>query len=211
MHGRSRLFCISHGVEVDRHTICHGTKGFRIHETAQTCNDGLSHLVLTSQFVQRITTQDLRVGATSGDAGVFHGDAQQETIQCGCIFEVELFFTCLDLVQGWLSNINVAALYQLWHLTIEKGQQQSTNVSAIHIRVSHDDDAVIAQLINIEVVCRRLTRLSTGFANTSTQSRDQRQDFVTGQQFFVTCFFNVQDFAAKRQNGLEFPVTSLLG
>ena len=105
----------------------------------------------------------------------------------------------------------MTALHQLRHLAIEEGEQQGTDVCTVHVRVGHDDDAVVTQLVHIEVIGRRFTGLRTGFANARAQSRDERQNFIAGEQLFVTRFFHVQNLATQRQDGLKFTVTSLFG
>ena len=72
----------------------------------------------------------------------------------------------LNLVKGWLGDIDMSTLNQEWHLPVQQRQQQGTDVRAIDIGVSHDDDAVIAQLLDIEFVR----------TNRRTQGRDQRSD-----------------------------------
>jgi hypothetical protein len=44
---------------------------------------------------------------------------------------------------------------ELGHLAVEEGQQQRADVGAVHVRVGHDDDAVVAQLVGVEVVAAR--------------------------------------------------------
>ena len=80
----------------------------------------------------------------------------------------------LDLVERRLGNVDVTTLNQLRHLAEEEGQQQGSNVGAVHVRVSHDDDAVVAELVWVEVVG------ATGLADARAQSGDQRDDFIAG-------------------------------
>ena len=127
------------------------------------------------------------------------------------VFQILLFLAHLDFVQGRLRNIDVASLDQFGHLTIEKGKQQGANVCTVHISVGHDDDAVVAQFVNIEVVCPRLTRLGAYFANTGAKRSDERQDFIAGQQLFITRFFNIQNFPTQGQDSLKLSVAPLLG
>ena len=57
---------------------------------------------------------------------------------------------------------------QLRHLTIEERQQQRADVGAIDVGVGHDDDLVVAQLVDVELFP----------ANAGAQRRDQRADFL---------------------------------
>ena len=64
------------------------------------------------------------------------------------IFKITLVLALLDLIQRWLGDVDVTALDQLRHLTIEEGQQQGSNMCSVHVRIRHDDDAVITQLFS---------------------------------------------------------------
>jgi len=46
----------------------------------------------------------------------------------------------------------VTALDEFGHLPVEKSQQQRTDMRAVDIGVRHDDDAVVAQFVGIEIV-----------------------------------------------------------
>ena len=58
----------------------------------------------------------------------------------------------LDLVERRLRDVEVAALDELRHLAVEERQQQRADVRAVDVGVGHDDDAVVAQLADVEVV-----------------------------------------------------------
>ena len=70
---------------------------------------------------------------------------------------------------------------------------------------AHDDDAVIAQLVDIEIIPAHT------FADAGAQRGDEGEDLVAGEQLFVAGFLDVEDLAAQRQDGLELPVAALLG
>ena len=63
------------------------------------------------------------------------------------VLEITLIPTVFDFVERWLRNVHMATLNQLGHLPIEKRQQERPNVTAVDIRVSHDDDSMVAELI----------------------------------------------------------------
>ena len=75
----------------------------------------------------------------------------------------------------------------------------------VHIGIRHDDDAVVAKLVRIEVIP------SHAAANARSQRRDERQDFIARQQLFVARLFHIEDLAAQRQDRLELAISSLLG
>src|SRR6056300_1272437 len=60
------------------------------------------------------------------------------------IFEINFGLPTLSPEQRRLSNKQITSLNQRFHMAEEEGQQQCPNVTAIHIRVSHDDDTVVA-------------------------------------------------------------------
>ena len=95
----------------------------------------------------------------------------------------------------------MAALDQLGHLPVEEGKQQGADVRTVHVRVGHDDDAVIAQLVGVVLI----------LADAGAQHGDQGGDFLRGDELFKTGFFHVQNLALERQDRLELAISSLLG
>ena len=129
--------------------------------------------MLARQFIQGVSRQGLRVGASRLQARVFKGHFKQKQIQGQLVFQILFFLSHLDFVQGGLRNIDVTALDQLGHLSIKESEQQRANVRTVHIRIGHDDDAVVAQFVDIKVVCARLTRLGAYFANAGAKRSDE--------------------------------------
>jgi len=73
-------------------------------------------------------------------------------------------------------------------------------VGAIDVGVSHDDDPVVAQVLQLEVL-----------ADPGTQRRDQGLDLVVVQDLVEPRPLGVENLAAQRQDRLEVAVASLLG
>ena len=117
------------------------------------------------------------------------------------IAQIQLLLAALDLVERRLGDVEVAALHDLRHLAEEKGQQQGQDVGAVHVGIGHDDDAVVAELGDIEVV----------LADAGAQGRDQGADLLGGDHLVETGLLHVEDLSLERQDRLEFPVPSLLG
>ena len=210
-HGLQRSgghFGVRHGVQVQRHTVSHRAQGFGVHKVLQACDHRLGHLVLARQLGQRIARNGAAVGATGKHRGVDQRNAQQEVVQVARALQIQLLFTGLDLVERRLRNVDVTTLHQLGHLAVKEGEQQRADVRAVHVGVGHDDDAVVAQLGDVEVV---IARGAPGLADAGAQGGDQGQNFVAGQELFVARFFHVQNLAAQGQNGLELAVAPLLG
>ncbi|CNU24420.1 Uncharacterised protein [Salmonella enterica subsp. enterica serovar Bovismorbificans] len=116
------------------------------------------------------------------------------------VFNVLFLLAFLDFVQRRLRNVDVAALDDFRHLTIEEGQQQRTDVRAVDVRIGHDDDAVIAQLVRVVLVA----------TDTAAQRGDQRRHFLRGEHLVEARFLDVEDFTFQRQNRLVLAVTPLL-
>jgi hypothetical protein len=117
------------------------------------------------------------------------------------VLQVTLVLAMLDLVQRRLRDVDVAALDQVGHLAVEEGEQQGADVGAVDVRVGHDNDAVVAQLLGLEVL----------LADAGAQRRDERGDLLRGDQLVETRALDVQDLALERQDRLELAVASLLG
>ena len=84
------------------------------------------------------------------------------------------------------------AFDQFRHLAVEEREQQRANVCAIDIRVGHDDDAVITQFGDVEIVTATFSiRAAARVADAGSERGDECENFVAGQQFFVTRFFDV--------------------
>jgi hypothetical protein len=92
---------------------------------------------------------------------------EHERIELVLVLEVALFLAELRLVERRLRNVDVAALHQLTHLAVEEGEQQRADVRAVDVRVGHDDDAVVAQLVRVVFLG----------ADAAAEGRDERGDF----------------------------------
>ena len=95
----------------------------------------------------------------------------------------------------------MAALDQLRHLPVKERHQQGANVGTVHVRVRHDDDAVIAQLGRIVLL----------LADAAAERRDQGADLGRRQHLVEARPLHVQNLALERQDGLKPPVAALLG
>ena len=86
-------------------------------------------------------------------------------------------------------------------MAVEEGEQQCADVRAVHVRIGHDDDAVVAQFFQIELF----------LADACAQRGNQRGDFLAGQHALKAGALHVQNLAFQRQDGLEFAVAALFG
>ena len=76
---------------------------------------------------------------------------EQHGIELVVVLDVDLLLAALDFVQRRLRDIDVSALDQQRDLPVEESQQQRADMAAIDVRVSHDDDAVIAQFCRYRI------------------------------------------------------------
>ena len=129
------------------------------------------------------------------------GGAEQQGIQFQIVLDVGFLLAFLHLVQRRLRDVDMAALDENGHLAVEKRQQQRADVASVDIRISHDDDAVIAQFVDVEIVA----------ADAAAQGGDERADLGGCQHFVEARLLDVEDFSLQRQDGLSAPVAPLLG
>src|SRR5688572_6600546 len=94
----------------------------------------------------------------------------------------------------------MAAVNELRHLPVEERQQQRADVRTVNVCVSHDDDAVVAQLLDVEILS----------ADSAAERSDHGLDLIAAQHLVEAGLFDVEDFSLDGQDGLVLPVASLL-
>src|SRR5262249_19405563 len=95
----------------------------------------------------------------------------------------------------------MAALDQLRHLPEEKGEQQRADVRAVDVRIRHDDDLVVAQIVGGGLLA----------PDAGAERGDQRADLLAGEHLVETRALDVEDLSAQREHRLELAVAALLG
>ena len=95
----------------------------------------------------------------------------------------------------------MAAFDELAHLPIEEGQQQRADMAAVDIGVGHDDDLVVARLVDVEILG----------PDAGAQGGDQGADLGRGQHLVEARPLDIKDLAAQRQDRLKGAVAPLLG
>jgi hypothetical protein len=162
-------------------------------------DDGLDLDIFARQRFEAQSRQRWCIGIDV-QRGAVDGGAQQQCIQFQVIFDVGFLLAFLHLVQRRLRNVDVPALDQNGHLPVEEREQQRAYVGSIDVRICHDNDAMISQLIHVEVIA----------PDAAPQRRYQSADFGGCQHFVEAGFFDVEDFALERQDGLSAPISALL-
>ena len=97
-------------------------------------------------------------------------------------------------------------LDDLRHEAVEEGHDERVDVRAIDVGVGHDDNLVVAQFVDVG--------LAVAFAVNAEADADALDDVhhrLSLEHAVPLYLFDVQDFSAKRQDGLEVAVASLLG
>ena len=168
-------------------------------------DDRLDFDVAAPERGQRVARKRRRRG-TRGlgleiERRIVEGMLEEHGVQLGVVLDVVLRLSALHLVEGWLGDIDVAALDQLRHLPVEEGQEQGPYVRSVNISVGHYDYAVVAQFLDVEVVA----------ADTAAERRDQRADLHRGEHLVEAGPLDVQDLALERQHGLGTTVAALFG
>ncbi len=85
----------------------------------------------------------------------------------------------------------MALSYQLRHEPVQERQHQRIDVCAVDIGIGHDDDLVIAKFRDVEVIM-----------NAAAEGRDHRLNLGVCIDPVLTRLLDVQDLAAKGQDGL---------
>src|SRR5699024_405755 len=94
------------------------------------------------------------------------GQLQEILRQGSIILEILLLSTTFYFVKRRLGDIHITTLNQFGHLSVKEGQKQRSYVRTINICVRHDDDAVIAQFVDIELIR----------SDSTTERSDQRSN-----------------------------------
>ena len=99
-----------------------------------------------------------------------------------------------------LGDVDVAEVDELGHIAVEERQQEAADVRAVDVGIGHDDDAMVAGLLGVEVL-----------ADVGADRGNERADGVGGQRAVQAGTLHVQNLTAQRQDGLELAVAGLLG
>ncbi len=124
---------------------------------------------------------------------------QQQLLELALPLDVDLARAVLHLVERRLRDVDEAAVDQLLHLAVEEGEHQGADVGAVDVRVGHQHDLVVAEVLDLELV------LDPG-----ADRGDQRLDLVVGEDLVDPALLDVDDLASQRQHRLGVAVAALL-
>ena len=94
----------------------------------------------------------------------------------------------------------MAAFDHFLHVAEEERQDQRADVRAVDVGVRHDDDLVVAELLDGEVVA----------ADARAEGSDHQADLVGGEHLVEARLLHVENLSLQRKNRLEAPVAALL-
>ena len=152
------------------------------------------------ELAELLALEDL-LAALDPDLEVL-GDLLDEPLLVGpLLLEVEDLPAAGDLVERRLGDVEVALLDEGLHLAVEEGHEQGPDVRPVDVGVGHDDDLVVAELLQAEV----------GLPEVRPQGGDQHPDVVVLEDLVRPGLLDVEDLAPERQDGLEAAVAALLG
>ena len=134
----------------------------------------------------------------------FHTILQQDAVELDVVVNVIGLLLARDAVKRRLRNIHKTLLYQLRHLAVKECQQQRADVRTVHIGVRHDDDFVVAQLLDVE------RAFAFAIADARAHGGDHRANFIVLKHLVQPRLLDVDQLAANRENRLKFPVATLL-
>ena len=151
------------------------------------------------------------LGADDGTGGeVFEGDlfcaeVDEDAVQLAVVLDVFLAFFAGDAVERGLGDVDVASFDEFRHLAAEEREEERADVGAVDIGVRHDDDFVVADLADIE------RALAFAGADACADGGDHGLDFLVFEGLVETCFFDIDEFTAEREDGLGAAVAALFG
>ena len=81
---------------------------------------------------------------------VLGAELEEDAVQLLVVVDVLLALLALDLVERRLGDVDVAAVEEAAHLAVEEREEERADVRAVHVGVGHDDDLVVAGLLDVE-------------------------------------------------------------
>ena len=105
-----------------------------------------------------------------------------------------------ELVKRRDGGIDIAVLDQRPHEAEEECEQERADMAAVDVGIGHDDDLVIAQLVEVEFV-----------ADAGSERGDDRLELVVAVDLVGTGLFDVQHLSPEGEDGLEAGISTLCG
>ena len=75
---------------------------------------------------------------------------EEEAVERRLVLQVDVLLAAPRAVERRLRDVEVAALDELRHLPVEEREEQRPDVAAVDVGVGHQDDLVVAELLDVE-------------------------------------------------------------
>ena len=147
-----------------------------------------------------LVSREVEAGVGVVDRDLLEAAAQQDLFELRLLVDVRLLVALLEPVERRLGDVDVAGLDERRHVAEEEGEDERADVRAVDVGVGHDDDLVVARLLEVELV-----------ADAGADGADHGEDLVVLQHLVDARLLDVDDLAAQRQDRLEAAVAGLLG
>ena len=125
---------------------------------------------------------------------------EEEAVERRLVLQVDVLLAAPRAVERRLRDVEVAPLEQLRHLPVEEREQQRPDVAAVDVGVGHQDDLVVAELLDVEAP----------LADAAAERGDERADLGAREHLVEPRALDVQDLPLERQDRLKLPVAPLL-
>src|SRR5438067_6401281 len=164
--------------------------------------DDVQELLVRDHLLQQplqIRARDFDLLRRDAHDARFGGALDQVAVELALVLDVGLGLAAFHAKQRRLRDIHVAALDERRQLAVEERQEQRADVRAVDVRVRHDDDAMVPDLVGIEIFD----------ADAASERSNHRLDLVAAEHLVEARLLDVQNLALERQNRLEPPIAPL--
>src|SRR3954452_2882778 len=185
---------------LDEAVVDHQIGGGRAEVRAQARRDAVVLRKLLREPPPLRLRQLHGIAVAIGDLDRRNALAGEELLELRLLLEVELLTPELRTVERRRCDVDMAALDQRRHLPVEEREDERADVRAVDVGVRHHDDAVVAQLRDVELV-----------ADAGADRGDHRLDLVVREHLVDAVLLGVDDLPAQRQDRLVGAVAALLG
>src|SRR6185437_12377055 len=188
------------GLRLDEAMLDHKVRRRRAEVGAQARGPTLELVQRPREAVVASLGQLVGLAAAVLDVDVLDALANEQVLELRLLLDVLLTAADLDAVKRLHGDVHVAALDELLHLPVEERQDQGPDVRSVHICVGHDDDPVVAQLLEIELI-----------ADVRADRGDDRLDLRIREDFVDPVLLGVDHLAAQGQDRLKGAVPGVDG
>jgi hypothetical protein len=111
--------------------------------------------------------------------------AHEEILELGILLEVRLLVAHLHEVERRHGDVDVSAVEELRHVSVEEREDERPDMRAVDVRVRHHDDLVVAELGDVELL-----------ADPGADHLHERLDLGVGEHLVDAVLLRVDDLPA---------------